>query len=490
MNRPYAAADLACAKLTPSRQRAARARCAALRAFGAVLLAAALSCSGSHGEDSTSKQGAAAAAEASTKSAATPATEAPLVEVAKPRRGIARETITLNGDLRAQEELDLTSRVTAVVLELYIREGDEIAAGAPLVRLDSAELELVERQERLAHEDAVARAASVRLDLDELRQNADLARLSFEKCNKDLERFDRLLTSGARTAFSEEEHDAKRYALDEARIALEKAELALERGAVQSQLAEIATQRLAASWERARLDVSRCKISSPIDGAVSFLEVHPGELVQSGTRVASVVNRRELYTEVRVPQRRLGALALGQAVEIQAETFAEERFAGRVDGIHPTIDAAEGTVKVRIRVEDPSRRLRPGSYVSVTIITASFDSALLIPKRARLLESARSHVFVVRDGIARRLTIATGVQTVEELQVIEVAEDGIRDDDLLIVRGQDRLKDGTAVRSRTAGSMDDSAGGAAAAPNTPAPESSSESKDSPPSDSDTASGQG
>jgi membrane fusion protein (multidrug efflux system) len=147
---------------------------------------------------------------------------------------------------------------------------------------------------------------------------------------------------------------------------------------------------------------------------------------------------------VRIPQRRLAELSLGRPVEIEAETHPGRVFAGRIEAILPVVDPVEGTVEARVAVEDSEGVLRPGAFLTARIILNERPEALLVPKRARLFEGNRSLLFVVRDDKAVRLEIDTGLLTEGEVEVLP-ASGGLLPEDLVIVRGQSRLRDGEPV---------------------------------------------
>ncbi|MFQ5655291.1 MAG: efflux RND transporter periplasmic adaptor subunit, partial [Planctomycetota bacterium] len=375
--------------------------------------------------------------------------DATLVELARPRRGAVRESITLSGDLRALHSIDITSRVSGVVTRVAVQEGDRVSRGDLLIQLDDRELSLSSREQEVAHRDAVERQRSSKIEVSEARHNRDVMKIARDRAEKEFSRYEELLTETAPRPFSEEEFESKRFAFQQARISHEQAALAAERVEVQDSMAALSVERAKLAWDRALLDLSRAEIRSPIAGEVSFLEVRPGEMVQSGMRVAAVVNRERLYTEVRVPQRRMRELEIGQSVEIGVEIYPELTFGGAIEMIHPTVDPEGGTVKVRVAVEDPRSLLRPGIYVTATIILAVREQALLLPKRARIFEGKSSMVFVARDGKAVRIPVTPGQQTEEEFEVRGAERAGISEDDLVVVRGQTRLKDGDPVRLTT-----------------------------------------
>ncbi|MEM7262054.1 MAG: efflux RND transporter periplasmic adaptor subunit [Planctomycetota bacterium] len=371
--------------------------------------------------------------------------EATPVEVVLPTRGRVEETITLSGDLSAANRADLTSQVSGVVLRVPAKEGIAVEKGALLIALDPSDVDLAVREKELAHRDAVARSQNAQLERTESEQTEAIRKLAFEKAQREFQRIESIVAGAQVSPLSEEEVDAKRFARDEAKAAWETAKLSRERAQVSAQLGEIAVDQAKAALDRAELNRSRTAIIAPFDGVVSFVEVRPGELVQTGTRVAEVVNPVDLYTEVRVPQRRMAAVEIGQPVSLVSETLPGNTFEGRVDTIHPTVDPTQGTVKVRIAIDDPTQVLRPGAYVSATIVLEARDNALLVPKRCRLFDGPESIVYVVREDRAVRVPITLGLQTATALEVIP-EEGGLRPDDQLIVRGQTRVRPDVPVR--------------------------------------------
>ncbi|MFN0057120.1 MAG: efflux RND transporter periplasmic adaptor subunit [Planctomycetota bacterium] len=401
-----------------------------------------------------------------------PEAAAILVELVALTRGPVRDTITLSGDLEAEHRVEITSRIAGQVREVLVREGDHVAAGTVLVKLDDDELRLATREQEHAHRDAVAQAQAAELALTEASGLVKVKKLLSDKAEREHDRVQQLISTAVRQPLSQEEVDAKRYARDEARLAVETAELAVRRSAVAVDQAHIAVERAKVAAERAQLDWTRTQIIAPLSGAVSFLEVRPGESIQVGARIAALVNQDSVYTEVRVPQRRLAELQLGQRVEITAETVPGRVFIGRVDVVHPTVDPTQGTVKVRVTVAESGGVLRPGTFVSATIVLTERTTALLIPKRARVFDGEDSIVFTVKDGIAKRLRLKVGLETIEHIEVLD-GGDPIAESDQIVVRGQTQLRDGARVKLPLAPVETPAAPGtppAVASPTTPAAE--------------------
>jgi membrane fusion protein (multidrug efflux system) len=109
--------------------------------------------------------------------------------------------------------------------------------------------------------------------------------------------------------------------------------------------------------------------------------------------------------------------------------------------ISPGVDPASGTIKVTLEVP-AAGILRPGMFATVRIITDSRKDALIIPKKALLLETDEDDVFAVREGKAERVRIELGYTDGDRVQVVTGLEEG----DEVITVGHEGLKENAAVR--------------------------------------------
>jgi RND family efflux transporter MFP subunit len=110
--------------------------------------------------------------------------------------------------------------------------------------------------------------------------------------------------------------------------------------------------------------------------------------------------------------------------------------------ISPVVDAQSGTFKVTLEVLQPTAALKPGMFVTAFITVAQHDNALVIPKRALTLDSPEPTVYRLRDGRAYRAALSLGFTDGEQVEVTS----GLTAGDQVVVMGQDKLLDGTAVQ--------------------------------------------
>jgi len=106
------------------------------------------------------------------------------------------------------------------------------------------------------------------------------------------------------------------------------------------------------------------------------------------------------------------------------------------------VDPQSGTFKVTIGVRNVAKKLRPGMFVNVHIITNMHDDAILIPKTAIVYDHDNMNVYVIRDSIAHRINLQVGFQNHDNVESLNEIEAGEK----VIVVGQAGLKDKSKVK--------------------------------------------
>jgi multidrug efflux pump subunit AcrA (membrane-fusion protein) len=180
---------------------------------------------------------------------------------------------------------------------------------------------------------------------------------------------------------------------------------------------------------------------------------------------------------------------------LETEAFPGREFPARMERVSPVI-GEKGTVKVTIRVQEPDGTLRPGMYVSASIVLDTHENTLLTPKRGVQYDTlgGSPHVFVVRDRTAWKLPVRIGYRNADEVETLPVwvpvvreskpMMDGVRvlgmpfpvvrvtalgAEDHVIVAGQDKLRGGERVRPVNPVEEAAEEAAAPAAPDAPAP---------------------
>lgn len=314
---------------------------------------------------------------------ARPGSEAAPVAVAEARSGLVAERVEAVGTTRALEAVEVVAPVAGRVVALHFEEGEQVEQGRLLVELERT------------REEAQLREAQAMRD--------DVAR--------QLERARRLLQS----------QNVAQARVDELRAGLEGAEA-----------------RVAAI--QAALDDK--EIRAPFDGVVGLREISRGAFVQPQQRVTTLDDISRLRLDFSVPERFLGSLVEGLNVEARSAAFPDTIFDGQITRMDSRVDTVTRSVRVQAELANEERRLRPGMFMSVSLIVAQRDDAVLVPEAAVVTEGDSSYVFVIADDKAERRPVRLGQRLIGEVEIRE----GLAPGEQVAILGLQRLSDGVAVR--------------------------------------------
>jgi len=269
---------------------------------------------------------------------------------------------------------------------ITVHEGESVKAGLELAYLDRNET-MARRQQ------AVAQVAAARAFLQELERGfrseevaqgrAALAAAAerFNDARRDLERTKQLYEGGA---VSQEAYDKALVAFDVAKSQYEQAQeqmRILETGPriekIEAQQAQLAQAEAAVRTIDAIL--ANMVIRGSIDGVVTVRHREPGEIVQAGSPILTVMNPNDRWVRIYIPENRIGAVQIGQSATITADTYPNKIYRGKVIFIATeaeftpkTVQTTEERVKlvyaVKVRVtEDPTYDLKPGMPADVRL---------------------------------------------------------------------------------------------------------------------------
>jgi RND family efflux transporter MFP subunit len=275
----------------------------------------------------------------------------PLVTVIIPTPGNVLSTVSLTGQISAQNDMPIGvegegGRIAAVLVE----PGDRVQRGQVLARLNP-----------LTAQSQVLGAEAL---LDELRADAAAAQAEFARAE------------GAREAFSAEEFDRRRTS---ALTAQSKVKLA------EAQLDEARTRR------------ERTTVVAPSDGTVLTRSAEVGQIATPGATVLfHLANRGAIEMRGAVAEQDMPRLKVGQSAEVRLEGITAP-FAGKVWQVGAVIDqiTRQGTVRIALPAAD--QNLRPGAFARADI-QAGTVAGVIVPQTAVLSDEQGSYTLIVGAG--------------------------------------------------------------------------------------------
>ena len=314
------------------------------------------------------------------------------------------------GTVQADNTVTIRSRVDGQIVGVDFREGQEVAAGAPLFQIDPR-----------PYAAALAEAEAARAK-DAAQLDAAVA---------DLARYTHLLHGGFQS----------RQSYDQ-----QKALVAQLRATIAGDEARITVAKL-------NLDFTR--IRAPIAGRLGAQLVDIGNIVRASdnTALVTIAQVRPIFVSFALPQQRLDAIRRYQAqapLVVEARSRSDKRLLarGRLSFIDNTINPATGTIALKARFANRHETLWPGEFVNVRMILTERRDVPTVPEAA--LQQGPRGWFVYLVGPHDRVRRQPVRPSLMEGGVAAIAS-GLRPGQLVVVKGQYRLTDGARIAARGAG---------------------------------------
>jgi len=340
---------------------------------------------------------------------------APPVLVAPIEAMRIEDRIEATGELRAQNAAAVAAQVGGLVTKLVRDEGAAVGDGEVVIEIDP-ELR--------------------KLELDNARALAAQAEAQAGEAGRELERMEKLHAQGVAA-------DAK---VDQMRTQIVTARSG--RDAAQAQLGMA---------ERAMRNAS---VKAPFAGLIARRYVSQGEFVQPGQKLFDLVALDPIEVEFHLAERDSSRVAQGAGVDVRVAPFPNDVFHATVSVISPTIDPQTRTLRVKALLPNPDGKLRPGLFARADLGIAVRENVPMIPQEAVLQRADGAIAFRLEGQRAQRRVVKLGGFYEGRVEVIE----GLAPRDLVVVRGQEQLTDGSPVSVRSAqGASPSTAGGAVSA---------------------------
>ncbi|MCA8962768.1 MAG: efflux RND transporter periplasmic adaptor subunit, partial [Planctomycetes bacterium] len=287
------------------------------------------------------------------------------------------------GTVRAVESITVVSEIGGVLRALPFREGDHVARGTLLARIDDAELKA-----------ALDRSEAVR----EQSQNA----------------YDRVKRVVEQNAGSAQD-------LDDAAAALKVAEAEVDLAA-------------------ARLEKTR--ITAAFSGVVGARSLSVGAYVQPGTPITDLTRLDEIEVRFSASERYAPRLERGAIVSVSTTAFPGVSLSGQIHVVDPVLDPDTRSATVIARVANPQEQFRPGMSADVTVDLTTYPNSVTVPSEAIFAEGNSNLVYVVgADSTVARVPVEVGMRLPAAVQIVSGLEPGMK----VVRAGHQKLYPGAKV---------------------------------------------
>lgn len=366
------------------------------------------------------------------------------------------------GTARAKDAADVAAQVAAEVVERpeRIEAGNRVAKGDMIVALDDEEFRRRLSSAREAIRALEAQVEGLDVEKASLEESVRLAEEAVRLTQREVERAKAAVEEGAATPGEVERLQRELTQTQRERTELQQrlSMISVRRRQLEAQIRE---RRAEASL--AELNVQRCRIAAPFDGAIQEVHVDPGERVSVGEVVARLVDLSRIEVPLRLPISAGAQLDVGDAVRLRADSPGGRSWRAEVARIAPEADSRTRTLTAFVEVsqspEPGPGALLPGQFVIAEISAGQSRRRIVVPRAA--VRGDRVWVVAGEDDRVepRRVRVAHYLEArFEDVAPREtqwaVIESGLEPGEQVIVSNFESLEAGRLVEATDAGAGD------------------------------------
>lgn len=289
------------------------------------------------------------------------------------------------GTLRPDEDVELAFETSGKIVGINFTEGTRVKKGDLLAKINDkplqAQLEKLNAQRKLAEE-------------KEFRQRSLL--------NKD--------------AISQESYDQI--------------------------VTELQTNQADINLVKAR--ISETELRAPFDGIIGLRNVSEGSYTNPSTKIARLVKISPIKIEFSIPEKYVNQVQIGYPLTFSVDG-TNKTYEAQVYAVDPQIEEATRSIVIRALHPNKTEELKPGRFVTVTLLLSRIDNAIAVPAEAIIPEMEGEMVFVYKKGKASGIRVKTGLRTESLVQIV----DGLNYGDTVLTTGILQLRQDLSVKLDT-----------------------------------------
>lgn len=197
---------------------------------------------------------------------------------------------------------------------------------------------------------------------------------------------------------------------------------------------------------RPGMNYSENPVKAPISGRVTSFPPTIGTMVSQSYSIAKISDTDELQIKVNVAERFISRIRENQTAIVSFDAYPGVEFKARVFEVSPVLDTTSRTMLAKLKVEPADSRIKAGMYARVKLITDTIKGAVVIPNDAIVYRDGKPYVFTAKSESAESSVNMVSVK--EGLSVDNKTEiqEGLKEGDVIIVKGQSLLSDGSKVK--------------------------------------------
>ena len=195
--------------------------------------------------------------------------------------------------------------------------------------------------------------------------------------------------------------------------------------------------------DNATLNLEKMNVKAPFDGVIVSLPHYSSEVkVPQNQPMVGIMDYTRLYMDINLPESAIEYIQVNQPVHITHYTLPYDTLKGTITELSPAISTETRTFKGKLIIENAGLKLRPGMFVKADVVVDRAEDVIVIPKDVLQSNRNRRFVYVVERNTAIIRNLVTGIEDEDNIQILE----GLNENDNLIVRGYETLRENSRVR--------------------------------------------
>lgn len=304
--------------------------------------------------------------------------------------------LDLYGSIGALNKTSVSAKVAGRVSEVLVKDGDAVAGGQALVRLEDQDYRNL---------------------LSTSRNTLTKAQLKLGDVQADYERYQKLLAAGA---MSQQDVDKAKLAVEAAQADVNSAQIGVD---------------------NAQESLNNATVTAPFAGVVAARSVAVGQMVSAGLPLLSLEDVSSVYAIVNVKQEDLDKVKVGLPAQVIVDGDTQHPLTGVLSEISPVANPAARVFETKIKLNNRAGILKPGMFVKTRITTGVPTKVLAVSLAALSGQEGDYTLFVAEGNKARQRAVTIGSVFGDEIEITS----GLKAGEKVIVTNVNKLKDGDPI---------------------------------------------
>jgi RND family efflux transporter MFP subunit len=328
---------------------------------------------------------------------------APNVVLANPQKKAISNYISLTGDINADQQANIYSRVSGNIEKIFVDIGQYVQKGQTLAIIDSTIYAQNARQAQGLYAQAEA--------------NYQNAKMSYERNSKLFEQ----------NLIAKQEVDNSKTAYE---------------------VAKAQKEAQSASYKNSLTQLTYCRIVAPFAGYITKRFLDAGAYVTASTTSASstlfvLMDIGKVKILANLPERNINILGKVKEADVKVDAFSDKLFKGIIARTSEAVDPNSRTMQLEIDVNNNEKILKPGMFATVSFILDKKDDALTLPLNVVLNDDKGKFVYkFASDSTVNKVSVETGLEQEDLIEIVK----GLSVSDKIVVVGQTLVKDKMKVK--------------------------------------------